>query len=97
MDNEIDKIKRGDQLGIFSNTKFFIFRIVTDLNQGMELFDHAVLYEKTGTGHQFYSKALELTTGSFRKNSIVEPVPFLSEGQSQVEPVGSIFFGPGPD
>ncbi len=56
---------------------------VTDLNQGMELFDHAVLYEKCGIGHQFYSKALELTTSSFQKNSIVEPVPFLSEGQSQ--------------
>jgi hypothetical protein len=49
----------------------------------MELFDHAVLYEKCGIGHQFYSKALELTTSSFQKNSIVEPVPFLSEGQSQ--------------
>jgi hypothetical protein len=50
----------------------------------MELFDHPVLYEKSATGHQFYSKALERTTNSFQKNSIVDPVPFLSEGRSQV-------------
>jgi len=40
----------------------------------MKLFDHPVLYEKSGTGHQFYSKALELATNSFRKNGDWLPV-----------------------
>ncbi len=40
----------------------------------MELFDHLVLYEKSGTGHRFFSEELDC-----------KPVPFLSEGQSQAE------------
>jgi hypothetical protein len=65
VDNEIDKIKSSDQFGIcfrnfylglfiqsFSNTSGIIFRTVTGSNQGMELFDHRVLHEKSFTDHQ---------------------------------------------
>jgi hypothetical protein len=65
----------------FSNTKGILFRTVTDLNQGMEPFDHPVPRETIVVDGLFFSKTLQLATSSFQKNSIVEPVLFLSEGR----------------
>jgi len=67
----------------FSNTKDILFRTITDLNHGMELFDYPVPRESIGVDSLFFSTTLQLATISFQKNSIVEPVPFLSEGRSQ--------------
>jgi hypothetical protein len=42
----------------FSNTRGIIFKTVTGLNQGMELFDHPVPFEKSETDCQFFLKGL---------------------------------------